>query len=230
MQGAFNGPTPYAAALFAPQYDTEFGYSIGGMMWPRGYVGAAAFWNFNASVSASDPGFVAAIWALNTQLAERGSWVCPTNCSCDQLTACGVPYITPTPPANGAAISAQPCIAGVPVTQKWAFFPNGTVALAGNTSLCLQADSEGVYPLTLVPCTTTGTAGVWTHDASTSELVAAATGACMDLRESDGAIGTWTCGSGSGLKQLNQEWAVDTVSGVIVSLFNGSCVTAAAAA
>ena len=38
------------AALFPPARDAAFGKSLGGMIWPRGFVGAAAFWNYNASV------------------------------------------------------------------------------------------------------------------------------------------------------------------------------------
>jgi hypothetical protein len=36
---------------------------------------------------------VAGVWALNDKLRSRGAFVCPTDCSCDQLTACGIPYI-----------------------------------------------------------------------------------------------------------------------------------------
>ena len=75
------------------QADAAFARSIGGMIWPRGLVGAAAFWNFDASVAPTDPAFVAGVWKLNSQLAARGRHVCPTNCSCDQLSACGTPYV-----------------------------------------------------------------------------------------------------------------------------------------
>ena len=80
--------------LFAPARDTEFGKSIGGMIWPRGFVGAHAFWNFDASADPASDAFVTAVWRLNDQLAQRGSLTCPTNCSCDQLTACGTPYLS----------------------------------------------------------------------------------------------------------------------------------------
>lgn len=63
------------------------------MIWPRGYVGAAAFWNYNATSDPAADDFTTAIWRLNDQLTQRGSWVCPTNCSCDQLSACGKPYL-----------------------------------------------------------------------------------------------------------------------------------------
>ena len=91
--GAFPGAVPVGHALFPPAMDAEFAASIGGMIWPRGYVGAAAFWSYNASVNANDTSFVESIWALNNKLMQRGSLTCPTNCSCDQLSACGKPYI-----------------------------------------------------------------------------------------------------------------------------------------
>jgi hypothetical protein len=69
------------------------------MIWPRGYVGAAAFWAFDSTADPAAPSFVDSIFALNTKLAARGALVCPSNCSCDQLTACGKPYIGGTPEA-----------------------------------------------------------------------------------------------------------------------------------
>ena len=41
--GASGGTPPVGHELFYPKHDTEFGKSIGGMIWPRGYVGAASF-------------------------------------------------------------------------------------------------------------------------------------------------------------------------------------------
>jgi len=84
---------PVAAQLFAPEYDTEFGQSIGGMIWPRGYVAAGAFWNYNSTADPSSDAFTKSIYSLNDQLIARGSMACPSNCSCDQLTACKKPYI-----------------------------------------------------------------------------------------------------------------------------------------
>jgi len=88
-----NDRTPTGAKLFGPDADAAFHKSIGGMIWPRGYVGAGAFWNFAATTDPSAPAFVASIWKLNTQLAARGASVCPTECSCDQVSACGKPYL-----------------------------------------------------------------------------------------------------------------------------------------
>ena len=92
--GADNGSLPGAHQLFKPAHDAEFGRSVGGMLWPRGYVAAASFWGYDSTANASGDEFAAAIWRLNDQLAARGSWVCPTNCSCDELTACGKPYLS----------------------------------------------------------------------------------------------------------------------------------------
>jgi len=92
--GAF-GPkhaVPVGAPLFPPSMDEKFGKSIGGMIWPRGYVGAASFWSYDAKVDPSSDAFVSKIWTLNDKLVARGSLVCPTNCTCDQLSACGTPY------------------------------------------------------------------------------------------------------------------------------------------
>jgi len=52
---------PKGAPLFAPSQDEAFGKSIGGMIWPRGCVGAAAFWNYNATADPSADDFVASI-------------------------------------------------------------------------------------------------------------------------------------------------------------------------
>jgi hexosaminidase len=90
--GASPSSPPVGRSLFPPEKDEPFGKSIGGMIWPRGFVGAAAFWNYNAAADPSSASFASAIWSLNDQLAARGSLTCPTNCSCDQLTACGKPY------------------------------------------------------------------------------------------------------------------------------------------
>jgi hexosaminidase len=93
--GAFgpNEPVPVGAPLFSPSKDAEFAKSLGGMIWPRGYVGAAAFWSFNATQDPTSAAFVEGVWALNEKLQKRGQLVCPTKCSCDQLSSCGKPYI-----------------------------------------------------------------------------------------------------------------------------------------
>jgi hypothetical protein len=75
------------AKLFDPALDAEFSQSIGGMIWPRGFVAAAAFWNYNASVDPSSASFSQSIYELNDDVASRGGFVCPSNCSCDQVGA-----------------------------------------------------------------------------------------------------------------------------------------------
>ena len=92
--GAFGpGAAEPGAALFPPARDAAFGKSLGGMIWPRGFVGAAAFWNYNASVDPSADDFVDAIWKTNDALRARGSLTCPSKCDCDQVSACGTPYV-----------------------------------------------------------------------------------------------------------------------------------------
>ena len=59
--------------LFDPKNDKEFGESIGGMIWPRGYVGAAAYWNYDASVNVASAEFTKKIWDLNDQLVRSHS-------------------------------------------------------------------------------------------------------------------------------------------------------------
>eukprot|EP01062_Namystynia_karyoxenos_P063626 TRINITY_DN56438_c0_g1_i1.p1 TRINITY_DN56438_c0_g1~~TRINITY_DN56438_c0_g1_i1.p1 ORF type:complete len:549 (+),score=179.98 TRINITY_DN56438_c0_g1_i1:76-1647(+) len=92
--GASGGSAPVGHELFDPKHDAEFSRSIGGMIWPRGFVAAASFWNFNATADPTSAQFTDAIWRLNDQLMQRGAYSCPTNCSCDQLSACGKPYLS----------------------------------------------------------------------------------------------------------------------------------------
>jgi len=80
-----------ASSLFPPEKDEEFGISVGGMIWPRGYVGAGAFWGYDSSIDSQSAEFEDMVWKLNDQVIERGGKVCPTKCFCDQLTQCGNP-------------------------------------------------------------------------------------------------------------------------------------------
>ena len=88
----FDSP-PHGAPLYNPVYDKEYAQSIGGMMWPRGFVGAGSFWNYDATQNATSEGFIARIEALNNQMAARGVATCPNNCSCNQMSACGKSYL-----------------------------------------------------------------------------------------------------------------------------------------
>ena len=59
--GAATGGARVGGALFPPEKDDEFSKSIGGMMWPRGFVAAQAFWHYDASMDPSAEDFVANI-------------------------------------------------------------------------------------------------------------------------------------------------------------------------
>lgn len=84
---------PIGAPLFPPSQDTAFAASIGGMIWPRGFVAAGAFWHYDESQNPSSDEFVDRIWKLNDKIAADGGLTCPSNCTCDELTACGKPYV-----------------------------------------------------------------------------------------------------------------------------------------
>ena len=238
--GAANGAVPVGAPLFPPSRDAQFATAIGGMIFPRAIVGASAFWSYNASVAADDPAFVAAVWATNDQIAAAGGVTCPSRCECDQLNQCGKPVIPPAPPLPGMAVGTAPCTLPVPNLQAWAF-ADGRLSLdVGNgSSLCVANPAGGAgdqtYPLKLAACDAASVV-VFKHGAadagSAARMVDAATGACLDLAGAD--TGLYDCGSSQGLDQLNQAWAVDgqapgSQPSVVVSLRDGSCLTALAA-
>jgi len=232
--GSAQGSPPVGHALFAPSRDTEFGQSIGGMIWPRGFVGAAAFWNFDNSTDPASPDFVASIYKLSDSLAARGSLVCPTNCSCDQLTACGKPYITSSPAAAGDAVGLAECaLPGAPADgQAWAFDgASGEIRLAANASgtsaLCIVPTGNDAYPLQLADCKASSSDG-WAHLGS-GEVQWKASGQCMDaMHTTPHQVGVWECGGEQ--SQQNQHWAIDGETGTITSLditdgIAGLCLT-----
>lgn len=187
-------------------------------------MGAAAFWSYNASVSPYDPDFVAGIWTINAQMAARNLSVCPTNCSCDQLSACGQPYLPPPPPLAGATLMAATCAVPVPPVQAWAVnATDGTLRPVADATLCVALPAgggPGTYPLQLSACDA-GPQLSWTRSAATGHFVTTASGVantCIDMRESDGAVGLYACGSGDGLSQSNQAWAFDAYTGVIATM------------
>ena len=90
---AFEGPPQPDRAMFPPSQDAAFGKSQAGLLWPFGYVGAGSFWRYNASLDPTSAAFEARMWALNDQLAARGSLVCPSRCYCDNLRQCGQPLV-----------------------------------------------------------------------------------------------------------------------------------------
>jgi hypothetical protein len=208
------------------------------MIWPRGFVGAAALWNYNASSSASSPEFVDAIWTMNDKMIAAGSESCPTNCSCDQLTACGKPYLKKQPPSVGTAITVVPCDnppTAMTGEQKWTFGADGKIALTSNTSLCITEPKgcagNGCYPLKLVACTD---ADAFEHVPGTAEIKNKGTGKCIDLG-SNKKVGAWGCANAH--NQPNQHFAVDSTTGNIIAISQtsaksqytsafGFCVTA----
>lgn len=223
--GASGGGAPVGSALFSPDHDDAFAKSIGGMIWPRGYVGAAAFWNFNSSADPSSSDFVAGVWAQNDRLAARGAFVCPTNCSCDQLSACGTPYLAADPPRSGDAAKLAECaLANSTLTQSWLLQPAEggafTMRALANASLCLTRSAADAYPLELAPCADGARSQVFERRAVDAEIVHVDSGSCLDLRVSDGLVGTWECGPTG--TQPNQHWAYDEATHRVVSMASGT--------
>lgn len=227
--GSAGGGAPVGHQLFDPTLDQEFSESIGGMIWPRGFVGAAAFWQYNSTADPSSPTFTEAIYGVNDKLKARGSYVCPTNCSCDQLTACGQPYIKPSPPKTGTSVGLAAC--ALPATeaghanQEFVMQANGTIMLQG-TGLCLTSAGSETYPLMLGDC---NAGAVWKHDSSSGEIILTSTGECMDADHTQHSVGTWKCGPEK--NQPNQHWSIDSETSVITSLdsvdgIGGECLTA----
>jgi len=54
---------------------------------------SSAYWNFDASTDPTSTGFINSIWAMNDKLIAKQATTCPSKCACDQLTACGKPYL-----------------------------------------------------------------------------------------------------------------------------------------
>lgn len=192
------------APLFAPERDAEWEKSVGGMMFPRGFVGAMAFWNFNSSVDSQAPDFVSALWDLNDRIISAGGSSCPSQCHCDQLTACGMPYIPlppPGPPAKGSILEALPMTSDA--NQQWTFSSGGPLQLTSNTALCALNPGDDTYPMTLGDC---AGAPNFVLDASTGNIKVP-DGQCLDVREADGNVGVWECGTGT--VQPNQSFKLE---------------------
>lgn len=94
-----DGPGP-AAELWPRSRDSDFGRSVGGMLWPRGFLAAGSLWNFRPELT---PDGLAdqALFQHTTTVLRRGGLVCPVGCICNAKSACGTPYgpSPPTPPA-----------------------------------------------------------------------------------------------------------------------------------
>jgi hypothetical protein len=195
------------------------------MMFPRGFVGAMAYWNFNASIDSQSDAFVTALWDLNDRVISAGGSSCPTKCHCDQLTACGAPYIPPAPPAPPAAgrpLATVPCEASFSPNQQWVLTADSTLQLKSNAALCVQDPGSSTYPATLGSCA--GAAKV-AYDA-VKKWFTWPSGECMDVRESDQALGSWACGSKAPY-QPNQQYEVDADGTIVSALPGGPCVTSA---
>lgn len=77
--GSSAGSPPVGAALFDPAKDAEFARSIGGMIWPRGYVAASAFWHYDANTEYVAPRVRAVVGhsrSLRSSLAVPGALLC----------------------------------------------------------------------------------------------------------------------------------------------------------
>lgn len=229
--GASNGPPPYASALFPPSQDASFAKSIGGMIFPRTIVAATAFWHFNASVSPTDPAFVDAVWATNDMIVAAGGVTCPSRCECDQLTQCGAPIIPPTPPAAGQVLAVVDCALPAPVLQAFVLGADGVLTAAGG-SVCVANPAGGsgnpTYPLKLAAAGDS-TCVSWSRGPA-GRLIDKASGGCLDVTTTGDSTGIYECGSGEGLYQLNQAFAIDAALGSVVSLkTGGGCLSAVAA-
>jgi hypothetical protein len=221
------------------------------MLFPRGFVGASSFWNFNASVDSQAPAFVDAVWALNDQVVAAGGYTCPTRCDCDLLSACNVPYLPMPPPEAGFALSTAACQLPLPPLQSYFLLPAngsagaGEVLLAtpggGGALLCAafapgHAPTDMFGPLVLAPCAGGGPLVVFaprSSEAGDGHLVVADSlqppdePACLDAGAGlNGTVSASECGSHNGFLQANQGWAVDGAAGILVSFAGGGCLTA----
>jgi hypothetical protein len=229
--GAFNGPNPVGSSLFPPEMNLPWSQSVGGMIWPRGYVGAAAFWNFDPTISSQDPDFVNGIWNLNNEVISNGGLTCPSECACDQLSACGKPYIPPPPPPLGT-LTVTACESGNK-DQLWTLDPTTKFLISGHDtgesiSLCVVDPGDGIYPLQVAFCNSTLISTFsWDSTSRPAHIISITTGDCIDTRQSDNVCGTYQCGSGQGLNQTNQDfWGpVDGSQGQLISSDGKGCIT-----
>ena len=119
------------------------------MIWPRGFVAAAAFWNYDNATDSSSPEFVAGINKLNGQLLAQKLSTCPTNCSCDQVSACGKNYLPPPPPPPPPSPGAKIVMKDCATASSWKVMAEAgasfKIATAGASPLCwsFSSDPEG---------------------------------------------------------------------------------------
>eukprot|EP01045_Picozoa_sp_COSAG04_P008688 COSAG04_NODE_487_length_13521_cov_4.344360_2_plen_570_part_00 len=90
---AFVGRVPAnGSVLYTRDLDAAFAASVGGLMWPRGFVAAGAFYRFDPQTNVSSDAFSAQMKRLGARLHKRGSLLCPAGCECGYCAACGKPY------------------------------------------------------------------------------------------------------------------------------------------
>ena len=116
---------------------------------------------------------------------------------------------------------------GATAAQAWTLEADGSIRSVANASLCLAQGDAGAYSVTLTDCATR--ADAWTLASDVSEIHHVKSGFCLDVRSSDGVVGTWSCGADG--VQTNQRWAFDPQSQKLVSMdsdaaFGGMCLTA----
>jgi len=80
------GSLANASCLYYRDFDDAYASSIGGITWPRGFVAAGAFWNFDEAVNVSSVEYTEMIYDFNDQVQERGGRVCSSGKVCDYLS------------------------------------------------------------------------------------------------------------------------------------------------
>merc|ERR1719384_1869580 len=63
--GSWEGDTPVGHELYDPKNDGAFARSIGGMIWPKGAIGALSFWNAGLDPDTKSDAFLGAYYAHN---------------------------------------------------------------------------------------------------------------------------------------------------------------------
>ena len=76
------------SVLYNRSFDEVFAQSIGGLLWPRGFVAAGAFYRFDPAVNVSSTGFTAKMGAMSAALKQHGALLCPAGCGCGYCTGC----------------------------------------------------------------------------------------------------------------------------------------------
>lgn len=87
-----HSPIPGGAPMFNRTNDAAFGQSVSNMIWPRGHLAAGSFWNYQPNL---DKTVIqeAVLFRHNSMIKSRGGFVCPSGCSCNVVSACGIPYV-----------------------------------------------------------------------------------------------------------------------------------------